>query len=128
MSKAERTVDPHKLGYCCRHASNTTCVGCGDAENGLRIKTKRTPAPTQEKEKGTPLSEIELSIVRKMQANVTFVPATSHKRFVRDLSERSLLTTRGRSYLAYIGHRYRRQWFHLCTDAEMEWLIARKAY
>jgi len=27
-------VNPHKLGFCCRFASNQTCMGCGDATNG----------------------------------------------------------------------------------------------
>lgn len=29
-----RAFDPHLLGYCCRYASNLTCVGCGDETNG----------------------------------------------------------------------------------------------
>lgn len=27
-------VNPHLLGFCCRYASNLSCVGCGDSENG----------------------------------------------------------------------------------------------
>ncbi len=128
MNSAEKKVNPHNLGYCCRYASNQTCVGCGDAENGLPIRQRRQPAQKAPREKGTPISAIELSIASKMQVNVTFPPGHSHKRFIRDLSEKSLLTDRGRQYLAFIAHRYRRQFFQFLHDDEIEWIIAKKNY
>ena len=32
------TVDPHQLGFCCRYACGETCIGCGDAENGIPLR------------------------------------------------------------------------------------------
>ena len=68
------------------------------------------------------MDEIERGIVRKMQASVTFVPGSSHKRFVRDMNpDTSQLSERGRQYLAYIANRYRRQW--KATHEEFAWIV-----
>jgi hypothetical protein len=58
-----------------------------------------------------PLDEMERSIVEKL-SRARFVPATSEKRFVRDLSSGYIkrLSDGGRSYLAYIANRFRRQY------------------
>lgn len=78
--------------------------------------------PPREKLPRTPMDAIEQGIVRKLQANVTFVPASSHKRFVRDLNpEKSQLSDNGRAYLAYIANRYRRQW--KATHEEFCWIV-----
>ena len=125
---AQDKVDPHKFGYCFRYAMDQTCVGCGDPENGKAIRSPKEPRTQIPKGPQEPISAIEFSIVSKMQANVTFPPGHSHKRFIRDLSEKSLLTDRGRQYLAFIAHRYRKQFFQFCHDDEIEWIIARKSY
>lgn len=68
------------------------------------------------------MNEIERTIVRKMQGHVTFVPGSSHKRFIRDINaETTQLSDRGRNYLAYIANRYRRQW--KCTHEEFCWIV-----
>ena len=73
------------------------------------------------------MDETEQSIVRKLQAHVTFAPASYHKRFIRDLiPEKSQLSDKGRNYLAYIAHRYRRQW--MPSDPEFEWVVRWNAY
>jgi len=35
--KWERELDTHKLGTCLRFANGETCVGCGDALNGVKL-------------------------------------------------------------------------------------------
>lgn len=52
----------------------------------------------------------ELAMVEKIQGAVTFPPGGSHKSFIGRLTADSMLTDRGRNYLAYIAHRYRKQW------------------
>jgi hypothetical protein len=75
----------------------------------------------------TPMDAIEQGILRKLQAHVTFVPASSHKRFIHDLNpDRSQLSDRGRAYLAYIAHRYRRQW--KATHEEFCWIVRWASY
>jgi hypothetical protein len=76
--------------------------------------------PTGKKE---PISAVELSIVRKMQRLVTFPPATASKRFVNTLSDRSQLTDKGRRFLAFIAHRFRRQWIGAATEEEFHWIV-----
>lgn len=66
----------------------------------------------------TPMSELEKGLVEKLQRSVTFPPATSYKRFVRDLSPTSQLSDRGRMYLGFIAHRFRRQWTPTAEEAE----------
>jgi len=73
------------------------------------------------------MDAIEKNIVRKLQEYVTFVPASSHKRFIRDLDPRnSQLSDRGRAYLAYIANRYRRQWE--ATHEEFCWIVRWASY
>jgi hypothetical protein len=73
------------------------------------------------------MTEVEQSIVQKLQSHVTFVPASAHKRFIRDLIPgKSQLSDRGRNYLAYIANRYRRQW--RATDEEFEWIVRFQSY
>jgi hypothetical protein len=68
-----------------------------------------------------PINRIELGIVRKMQQCVRFPPCTTSKRFILDLSETSQLTDKGRHFLAFIAHRFRRQWY--ATDEEHNWIV-----
>jgi len=92
----------------------------------------RESAPTvatvpREKLPRTPMDAIEQGIVRKLQGYVTFVPASSHKRFIHDLiPDRSQLSDRGRAYLAYIAHRYRKQW--KATHEEFCWIVRWASY
>jgi hypothetical protein len=75
----------------------------------------------------TPMDAIEQGIVRKLQANVSFLPGYSHKRFVNGLHpEKSQLSDRGRAYLAFIAHRYRRQW--KATHEEFCWIVRWASY
>lgn len=71
----------------------------------------------------SPISPVELSIARKMQRMVTFPPATASKRFVHALSEKSQITDKGRRFLAFIAHRFRRQWISAATDEEFNWVL-----
>jgi hypothetical protein len=66
------------------------------------------------------MTNVEWGILRKMQASVTFVPGTSHKRFILGLTEHSQLSPGGRKCLAFIAHRYRRQW--KASGEELEWI------
>lgn len=76
--------------------------------------------------KHTPMTDVELSIVAKMQRSVTFLPGHAHKRFVRNLTPDSKLSAKGRNYLAFIAHRYRRQWTASCE--EFHWIVEHMAY
>ncbi|MGC2694928.1 MAG: hypothetical protein WA738_03975, partial [Candidatus Angelobacter sp.] len=73
------------------------------------------------KETRTQIEPDEWLIVFKLQSKVRFPPGGSHKRFIHRLSVESQLSNSGRTYLAYIANRYRKQWN--ATDAETEWII-----
>jgi hypothetical protein len=73
------------------------------------------------KEPRTQIEPDEWLIVYKLQTNVTFLPGSSHKRFINSLSVNSTLSNRGRMYLSYIANRYRKQWH--ASDAETEWIV-----
>jgi hypothetical protein len=75
----------------------------------------------------TQMDAIEQGLVRRLQANVSFPPGSSHKRFINHLdAERSRLSDRGRAYLAYIANRYRRQWKP--THEEFCWIVQWASY
>ncbi len=89
-------------------------------------ESKKIPSQSKlklEKEKArlTPLTLLEISLVEKLQGCVTFPAGSSHKRFIRGLSDKSQLSDRGRAYLAYIAQRYRRQW--TANEAEFNWIV-----
>jgi len=69
----------------------------------------------------TPLSEVEKAIVRKL-ATARYPPATASKRFVRDLSSGYVrdLSERGRAFLAFVAHRFRRQ--YRLDAGELAWV------
>jgi hypothetical protein len=69
----------------------------------------------------TPLTELEKRLVRKL-AGASFPPATASKRFARDLGSGYVtqLSDRGRRFLAFVVHRFRRQ-YKLEPD-ESAWL------
>ena len=69
----------------------------------------------------TPVSMVEASIITKLQGRVSFPPGHAHKRFIYRLTEKSELSDRGRAYLAFIAHRYRRQW--TASQDELEWIV-----
>ena len=103
-------------------------VGTNVAPSGAS-STSAAPIKTSSKEKlpRTPLDSIEQGLVRRLQANVSFPPGYAHKRFIHDLiPERSQLSDRGRAYLAYIAHRYRRQW--KATHEEFCWIVRWASY
>jgi hypothetical protein len=95
------------------------------SESAANQRTAVAKAPRESLAKivsRAPMDEIEKSIVRKMQAKVTFIPGSSHKRFIlRLIPETSRLSIKGRNYLAYIANRYRRQWN--ASAEEFEWIV-----
>ncbi len=68
-----------------------------------------------------PLTELERGIVRKL-SEARFPPYTASKRFARDLAAGYVvnLSDRGRAFLAFIVHRFRRQ-YQLSED-EWQWV------
>lgn len=66
-----------------------------------------------------PISEFELALVKTVR-RATFPVGSAHKRFIRDTSEHSKLSDRGRWFLASIAHRYRRQ-YRLSTE-QIQWV------
>jgi hypothetical protein len=74
----------------------------------------------------TPLTKTELSIVEKL-SHAHFPPATASKRLIRDLASGHVknLSARGREFLAFVAHRFRRQWKP--TAAELAWVRERLA-
>lgn len=74
----------------------------------------------------TELTTVELMLIEKLQRSVTFPPGSSHKRFIRGLDQHSQLSEAGRCYLAYIAHRYRKQW--QANDDEFQWMVRWKHY
>jgi hypothetical protein len=72
------------------------------------------PAPT-------PLTDLEKVLVAKV-CSATFPPGTSAKRFMRDLAAGYIkqLTENGRCFLAFIAHRFRRQ--YELTEDEWAWV------
>jgi hypothetical protein len=89
-------------------------------------KPVRPKLPPRAQLPKTQIEPVEWLIAFKMQSAVTFVPGSSHKRFIRELSVNSQLTDRGRAYLAYIAHRYRRQWKP--SQEEFEWIVRWAVY
>ena len=69
----------------------------------------------------SPLSRLEREIIGVI-SGATFPPATASKRFVRDLScgHVRLLSERGRCFLAFIAHRFRRQ--YVLTAEQWAWV------
>lgn len=92
----------------------------GDAQQGTLPMKGALKGPR------TPLAEVEISIITKLQGHVTFPPATGPKRFIRELTTNSKLSDSGRQYLAWIAHRFRRQW--AATQEESEWIVKWKTY
>lgn len=114
----ESPMPEQASGYKGANANGAHSTG---SESDANQRTAVAKAP-REKLPRTPMSEIEQSIIRKMQASVTFVPGSSHKRFVRSLNpEKSELTDKGRNYLAYLANRYRRQW--VSSAEEFAWIV-----
>jgi hypothetical protein len=97
------------------------------SESESRTAVAKVPRESRPKLPRTPLDAIEQGIVRKLQANVSFSPGHSHKRFIGDLHpEKAQFSDRGRAYLAYIAHRYRRQW--KATHEESCWIVRWASY
>jgi hypothetical protein len=75
----------------------------------------------------TPLTPLEQEIARKY-SGASFPPATAAKRFARDIEGGYVrnLSDKGRSFMAYLVHRYRRQ-YKLTAD-EQAWVDEWKAW
>jgi len=69
----------------------------------------------------TPLTEIEQGIAKKF-GYASFPPGTASKRFAKDLADGYVkeLSPRGRRFMAFVAHRYRRQ--YTLTSAELDWI------
>lgn len=67
----------------------------------------------------TELSEQEKSIYRKVQT-ARFPPATASKSFMQGDANVLRWSDRGRAFMAYIAHRFRRQ--YTLTFEEWEWV------
>lgn len=69
-----------------------------------------------------PIAEIERGIISKL-SQASFPPYTASKRFVRDLESGSItaLSWRGRMFLAYVAHRFRRQ--YVLSESEWAWVL-----
>jgi hypothetical protein len=69
----------------------------------------------------TPLTDLEQSIAKRYCA-ANFPPATAAKAFARNLEAGYVkeLSSRGRHFLAYCVHRYRRQ--YVLTSEEAQWV------
>lgn len=73
----------------------------------------------------SPISGLEKSIIAKL-GTATYPPATASKRFVRDLNAGYIreLSDRGRAFLAFVAHRFRRQ--YSLTAEEWAWVEQHK--
>lgn len=71
--------------------------------------------------KRTPLTDLEKELIRKV-SGARFPPGTASKRFIRDLSSGHVrqLSDRGRAFLAFVVHRFRRQ--YQLSPTEQAWL------
>jgi hypothetical protein len=108
-------------------ANGAHSSGAGEISANQRDTVAKVPRESRPKLPRTPLDAIEQGIVRKLQANVSFSPGHSHKRFIGDLHpEKAQFSDRGRAYLAYIAHRYRRQW--KATHEESCWIVRWASY
>lgn len=69
----------------------------------------------------TEITDLERSIIVKL-GKAIFPPATASKRFVRDLNSGYIkqLSAKGRTFLAYVAHRFRRQ--YELTAEELAWV------
>ena len=74
----------------------------------------------------TPITELEQGIIAKL-SSATYPPATASKRFVCDLHAGYVkqLSDRGRAFLAFIAHRFRRQ--YKLTEEEWAWVDEHRA-
>lgn len=69
----------------------------------------------------TSLSEIEQGIAKKI-GGARYPPATASKRFAQNCAGGYIkeLSPQGRRFMAFIAHRYRRQ--YALTSAELDWI------
>jgi hypothetical protein len=67
------------------------------------------------------ITELERTIIKKL-GRANYPPATASKRFVNDLNSGRIkqLSERGRAFLAFVAHRFRRQ-YELNAD-EWTWV------
>lgn len=72
--------------------------------------------------KRAPLTELEKSIAAKL-CSARFPPYSASKRFARDLGDGHIkeLSDRGRKFMAYVVHRFRRQ--YRLTAEETTWVL-----
>lgn len=69
----------------------------------------------------TPISDFERELARTV-GQATFPPATASKRFIRAINEGRVyeLSESGRIFLAFVAHRFRRQ--YTLTDEQWAWV------
>lgn len=67
----------------------------------------------------TALSEPEKALYRKVQT-ANFPPATASKRFMQGDAEFIKWSDKGRAFMAFIAHRFRRQ--YVLTEDELKWI------
>lgn len=95
---------------------------------GEYLGIQRTAAPARPKKTSlprTPLTDLEKSIAKKL-VGARFPPYSASKRFARDLGDGYIkeLSDKGRAFMAYVVHRFRRQ-YTLTSDEQMwvdQWL------
>lgn len=71
--------------------------------------------------RGEPITDFERQIITTV-SRATFIPGTGPKRFIRDCYSGHIkqLTEKGRWYLAFIAHRFRKQ--YALTAEQMAWV------
>jgi hypothetical protein len=67
----------------------------------------------------TELTELEKALYRRVQT-ARFPPATASKSFMQGDADLIRWSDRGRAFMAFIAHRFRRQ--YTLTEAEWEWV------
>lgn len=65
------------------------------------------------------MDETEKSLYQKV-SKANFPPGTAIKRFMKNDPDLLMLSDRGRKFLAFIAHRFRRQYF--LTEEELQWI------
>lgn len=67
----------------------------------------------------TELDQLEKAIYRKV-SGASFPPATASKRFMQGDADLLKLSDKGRRFMAFIAHRFRRQ--YVLTEEEWAWV------
>lgn len=90
-----------------------------DLERGFYDAKPIFPKPEKKRPATTPLADLEKAIYRKVQS-ASFPPATASKRFMQGNADVLKISDKGRAFMAYIAHRFRRQ--YALTAEELLWV------